>query len=432
MVSGHVPAATRNQEKGIETMAITIHPDLQTLIPALTTEEFHQLEANLLAEGCRDPLVVWHEEQVLVDGHNRLQICAQHGLDYRLHEVSLPDLDAAKAWMVSNQLGRRNLTPEQTSYFRGKQYELQKQMGFKGNQHKSAAGKSYQKQDTAQVLARQHHVAEKTIRNDAAFAKAVDTIADAVGPDARQAILARDAKVTQKDVTRLATLAKQNPQTATHVLKAVQEVKTPKQAKQIVQEAVKEGQHFAALLKDERLADAGELPPTWDEVYDANLARLLTAALRSLDALRSHLLVNKEDWLAVHLPAALERQTVACLKLEEQWWLVESLFSRSETLCRLSLDADPYITACAIVDRMGCEYAHALAVELQKLVTAAREAPAPEAETPCPLPAGTKQCGKGHAPYPESKRECPACIRLRTQEYRKRLAERKETHDDRV
>ena len=52
-------------------MTITINPDLQTLIPPLTAEEYAQLEANLLADGCHDPLIVWQEEQTLLDGYNR-------------------------------------------------------------------------------------------------------------------------------------------------------------------------------------------------------------------------------------------------------------------------------------------------------------------------------------------------------------------------
>jgi hypothetical protein len=103
-------------------MPITISPDLQMFIRPLSVEERGQLEANLLAEGCRDALVIWKEEGVLLDGHHRLQICEQHGLDYRLDEVSLPDLDAAKLWIIRHQYGRRNLTPYELSYNRGKGY----------------------------------------------------------------------------------------------------------------------------------------------------------------------------------------------------------------------------------------------------------------------------------------------------------------------
>jgi hypothetical protein len=150
---------------------LTINPDLKSLIPALTADEYQQLEANLLAEGCNDPLIVWQETTTLLDGHHRLRICQHHGLRYRLATVSLPDLDAAKAWMIAHQLGRRNLTPEQISYFRGKQYEIQKQQGKRTD---LTSGNSYQKlPNTATQLASQHQVSEKTIRNDAAFAKAV-------------------------------------------------------------------------------------------------------------------------------------------------------------------------------------------------------------------------------------------------------------------
>jgi hypothetical protein len=41
---------------------ITIHPDLQSLIPPLMPEEYAQLEANLLQDGCHDALIIWQEE----------------------------------------------------------------------------------------------------------------------------------------------------------------------------------------------------------------------------------------------------------------------------------------------------------------------------------------------------------------------------------
>jgi hypothetical protein len=280
-------------------------------------------------------------------------------------------------------------------YYRGKQYELQKKVRRGGGDRKSAEAQ-HQKphneafDNTAQELAVQHKVSKATIERDAVYAKAIDTIALIAGPEARQTLLGRETKVTQQEVKALAKMATKSAQTAKEALDAAQGAKTPKQARQIVRAAARKvrdyEQYMDAMARSEGLA---QWPPparqqaveqrAWDEVYDANLARLLTTALRSLDALHSHLHVNKEDWLAVHLPAVLERQRVACLKLEEQWWLVESLFLRSETLRTLHLDADPYITACAIVDLMGCEYAHALALELQKLVTSASEEPAPAA-----------------------------------------------------
>lgn len=105
-------------------MQLRIDPELKALIPPLSPEERSQLEQNLLNEGCRDPLVLWGD--TLLDGHNRYEICQEHGLDFDTIAVDLPDLDAAKDWMDANQLGRRNLSPVQMSLLRGRIYNRSK------------------------------------------------------------------------------------------------------------------------------------------------------------------------------------------------------------------------------------------------------------------------------------------------------------------
>jgi len=88
-----------------------IDDELHGLIPPLTDEERQQLEANILADGCRDPLVTWQEEGILLDGHNRFAICKEHDIPFDVREISLPDRDAAKRWVILNQRGRRNISP---------------------------------------------------------------------------------------------------------------------------------------------------------------------------------------------------------------------------------------------------------------------------------------------------------------------------------
>ena len=92
---------------------IVIREDFKKLIPALTVEEFKQLEANILSEGIRDPLVVWNG--YLVDGHNRYTIATQHGLEYKTVSKEFKDGNAVKEWMILNQFGRRNLSNYQRS-----------------------------------------------------------------------------------------------------------------------------------------------------------------------------------------------------------------------------------------------------------------------------------------------------------------------------
>ena len=90
-----------------------IDAEFHALIPPLQAEELEQLEANLAAHGCLDPLIVWKGESILLDGHNRLDICKRRKLEYKTRELALPDRDTAKRWIIQNQFGRRNLTPYQ-------------------------------------------------------------------------------------------------------------------------------------------------------------------------------------------------------------------------------------------------------------------------------------------------------------------------------
>ena len=65
---------------------IIIRPELKELIPQLFPDELSQLEANILSEGVRDPLILWpvDDKYVLVDGHNRFAICVQHNIQFPL------------------------------------------------------------------------------------------------------------------------------------------------------------------------------------------------------------------------------------------------------------------------------------------------------------------------------------------------------------
>src|ERR1700688_4203601 len=104
------------------TTTIQIDPEFRALCPPLTAEELTQLEESLIADnGARDSLVTWGS--VLLDGHNRHAICTRLGRPFTTVEArAVTSRDEAMDWIVKNQLGRRNLTPEQVSYLRGKRY----------------------------------------------------------------------------------------------------------------------------------------------------------------------------------------------------------------------------------------------------------------------------------------------------------------------
>lgn len=200
------------QQELIKNQIIVI-PELETLIPPLLDDEYRQLEANIIKEGCREPLLVWETPAhavrntddetslfVLIDGHNRYSICTKQGIPFRILMKEFSTIEDVRAFMIDNQLGRRNLTPEQTSYLRGQKYLSMKRTS--GRPTGNAIGKR-----TEEVLAEQFNVSPKTIRTDAEFAKGLDK----TSPALKKEILSRKSKVSKKSIVGLANASEDHP-----------------------------------------------------------------------------------------------------------------------------------------------------------------------------------------------------------------------------
>ena len=188
-------------------MKLKIDPEFEEKIPPLTEEEFRQLENNILSDGVViNPIIIWNG--VIVDGHNRFHIVEQHPeIKYTTHEKYFDDRFAVIAWICKNQLGRRNLTPEQKKYLIGKQYEAEKaaQGGNHGNQHTSLAKcqlGTLPKADTADRIAKENGIGRRSVFRAETFAKAVD-IADVVEPGIRSNLLAGEIRAKENDIRDL-------------------------------------------------------------------------------------------------------------------------------------------------------------------------------------------------------------------------------------
>lgn len=92
---------------------LVIDAEFKALIPALSEEEYAGLEANILADGCRDAIVIWND--VIIDGHNRFEICSRHNIPFQQVEREFDSREDAVIWIVRNQFGRRNIS----SFVRG-------------------------------------------------------------------------------------------------------------------------------------------------------------------------------------------------------------------------------------------------------------------------------------------------------------------------
>lgn len=90
-------------------MNITVSEELKAYIDPLTPDEHEALERSLLAEGCRDALVLWGD--LLIDGHNRYGICQQHGIPFQtVQHPHFKSMDDVHLWMIDQHLGRRSVS----------------------------------------------------------------------------------------------------------------------------------------------------------------------------------------------------------------------------------------------------------------------------------------------------------------------------------
>jgi biotin operon repressor len=150
-------------------VALVIDPEFHGLIPALTPEERAQLEDNLRGEGCNDALAVWRQDDgpsILLDGHNRFEICQTYGLPFSTVEIEgIRTREEAKVWIIRHQLGRRNLTDFQRIELAE---QLRPMLEQKALEHQGARSDLRQNlagsQDTKQAIAKIAGVSRETVR----------------------------------------------------------------------------------------------------------------------------------------------------------------------------------------------------------------------------------------------------------------------------
>lgn len=194
-------------------MNFKIEPEFQDLIPPMSPEEYEMLEKSIIKDGCREPLIIWAGENILLDGHNRFKICLENKIEYKVVKKEFDGEDAAKNWMLMNQLGRRNLSPDNLTILRGQLYGLNKRKdGGHGDQ--KSDGKIYHPKSIAKELAEKTGVSEKTIRNDAKFSDAVDNLTRKIDPNFKKNIQAGKRENTKEEIIQAAAvIVDDNPDT---------------------------------------------------------------------------------------------------------------------------------------------------------------------------------------------------------------------------
>ena len=190
---------------------LKIDPEFQNQIPPLTDDEYKQLEENILKEGkLRSPLIVWNN--TLVDGHNRYAILQKHPeIYFSTMPLRFENREEAIAWICRNQLGRRNLSPEQKRYLLGKQYEAEKKAAkiFRGNQYtlaKKSGGthddNHHSGKKTCDRIAEENGVSRASVLRASHYTRGID-IADNLSPGIKQKVFSGEVKFTNEEMSKL-------------------------------------------------------------------------------------------------------------------------------------------------------------------------------------------------------------------------------------
>ena len=190
---------------------LKIDPEFQSQIPPLTDDEFKQLEENILKEGkLLSPLIVWGN--TLVDGHNRYAILQKHPeIYFSTMPLRFENREEAIAWICRNQLGRRNLSPEQKRYLLGKQYEAEKKAAkiFRGNQYtlaKKSGGdhgdNHHSGKKTCDRIAEENGVSRASVLRASHYTRGID-IADNLSPGIKQKVFSGEVKFTNEEMSKL-------------------------------------------------------------------------------------------------------------------------------------------------------------------------------------------------------------------------------------
>ena len=234
------------------------------MIRPLTTAEREQLEANLMADGCLDAIITW--KGIIVDGHNRYEICAEHGIPFNVIEKEFDCRESVIAWICNHQLGRRNLSEATRKYLIGVQYDAEKisrslrnkmglnQYGRLDPESEAEIEKSeYKRHLTAERIARENNISPATVQKYSLYSKALEKLKKKV-PEIFPKILSGEYKISHENVVELAELSPQEIKIVMSNIEAKEEAsnryKVPRTAIQELPRRKEPYKEMGATIKD--------------------------------------------------------------------------------------------------------------------------------------------------------------------------------------
>lgn len=201
------------------TPILQIDQEFKSIIPPLSKSEHFLLEESLKHDGCREPICLWNG--VIVDGHNRYEICARLGIPFTTVLLSFSSRADAISWICLNQLSRRNLTGDAFRYLIGKRYDAEKiisqrKNGAGTNQHSIMIPVEDSRTDDSTYLSKanrrtsvrlgnQYNLNHTTVESYGRFSRSLDQI-ERKAPGILPSVLAGSIRISKDTVDLLADM----------------------------------------------------------------------------------------------------------------------------------------------------------------------------------------------------------------------------------
>ena len=273
---------------------LTIDLEFSGLIPAPHEDEVSRLRQSLLDDGCRDPIVTWaNHDDTILDGHTRYGICVAEEIPFKVKPLKFDSREAAKNWIVLNQLSRRNITDLTRTYLLGLLYNAAKDE-HGGDRKSESKVQSEPLKNSAETVAEQQGKAPSTVKRAGKVADAISAVEKGTGTEVKNAILDGKVKATQGDVKALAEAPKAEQKKAAEKIKSG-EAKSVKEAMGKKPRKKKPAQGKAKANFQEVRTYAGRLGPKIDDLarekpgdkWVRQIHASITAILKAIDEWRA-------------------------------------------------------------------------------------------------------------------------------------------------
>jgi hypothetical protein len=117
-----------------------VSSEYEKLLPKLQPKEYEALKGSIRTEGQHFPLIV-NAEGVVLDGHHRLRVCRELGLEPKTEVKTFPNVLLEKKFVIESNLRRRHLNDFQKAELALPLLEVERELA----KQRQTAGRSQHK-----------------------------------------------------------------------------------------------------------------------------------------------------------------------------------------------------------------------------------------------------------------------------------------------